>query len=153
MLRRIFAGMTRLVIPSPLIHWVIRPESHPMSSLVTLTTGTSVPQANARLVDVAALRRELESCIEGEVRFDAVSQALYSTDASVYQIRPLGVVVAKSREDLIRVVDVCRRFHCPLTMRGGGTAQAGQSIGAGIVVDTSKYFNRILEVNIEDQWA
>jgi FAD/FMN-containing dehydrogenase/Fe-S oxidoreductase len=124
-----------------------------MSSLVALMTGTPVPQANPRLVDVAALRRELELCIGGEVRFDAVSQALYSTDASVYQIRPLGVVVAKSREDLIRVVDVCRRFRCPLTMRGGGTAQAGQSIGAGLVVDLSKYFNRILEVNVEERWA
>jgi FAD/FMN-containing dehydrogenase/Fe-S oxidoreductase len=124
-----------------------------MSSLVTLTAGTPVPQANARLVDVAALRRELESCIEGEVRFDAVSQALYSTDASVYQIRPLGVVVPKTRGDVMRVVQLCRKFRCPVTMRGGGTAQAGQSIGAGIVVDTSKYYNCLLEVNVEERWA
>ncbi len=100
-----------------------------------------------------ALQRELEGAIEGEVRFDAVSRALYSTDASVYQIRPLGVVVPKSRADVIRVVDICRRNRCSLTMRGGGTAQAGQSIGAGLVVDTSKYFNRILEINAEEQWA
>src|SRR6266516_3068462 len=122
-------------------------------SLVQLDTGTPVPQANATLVDSGALRRELESVIEGEVRFDKVSRALYSTDASVYQIEPLGVVVPKSREDVIHAVRMCHKFHCPLTMRGGGTSQAGQAIGGGIQIDTSKYFNRILEVNAEEGWA
>ncbi len=122
-------------------------------SLVALATTTPVPHANARLVDAAALQRELESQIEGEVRFDAVSRALYSTDASVYQIHPLGVVVAKSREDLIRIVRIATRFRCPITLRGGGTAQAGQSIGAGLQVDTSKYYNHILELNVEERWA
>jgi FAD/FMN-containing dehydrogenase/Fe-S oxidoreductase len=112
-----------------------------------------VPQANARLVDATALQRALESQIEGEVRFDAVSRALYSTDASVYQIEPLGVVVAKSREDLIRIVRLAKQFRCPITVRGGGTAQAGQSIGAGLQVDTSKYYNQILELNVEERWA
>ena len=104
-------------------------------------------------VDVEALRRELERDLEGEVRFDAITRALYSTDASVYQIEPLGVVVVKSREDLVRTVAACRRHRCPLTMRGGGTSQAGQAIGSGIVVDTSKYFNRLLEVNVAARWA
>ena len=104
-------------------------------------------------VDVDAIKRELERDIEGEVRFDTISRALYSTDASVYQIEPLGVVVVKSREDVVRTVAVCRRHRCPLTMRGGGTSQAGQAIGGGIVVDTSKYFNRLLEVNAADRWA
>jgi FAD/FMN-containing dehydrogenase/Fe-S oxidoreductase len=122
-------------------------------SLVALATTTPVPHANARLVDAAALQRELESQIEGEVRFDAVSRALYSTDASVYQIEPLGVVVAKSREDLIRIVRIASRYRCPITLRGGGTAQAGQSIGAGLQVDTSKYFNQILEINVEERWV
>ena len=94
-----------------------------------------------------------EAELEGEVRFDAVSRALYSTDASVYQIQPLGVVIVKSREDLIRIVNACRRHRCPLTMRGGGTSQAGQAIGSGLIVDTSKYFNRLLEVNVEERWA
>ena len=104
-------------------------------------------------VDVHALRRELEGAIDGEVRFDAISRALYSTDASVYQIQPLGVVVVKSREDIARVVLACRKHRCPLTMRGGGTSQAGQAIGSGIVVDTSKHFNRLLEVNTSERWA
>src|SRR5262245_16922193 len=105
-------------------------------SLISVSTETPVPQADARLVHVAALEQELRAVIAGEVRFDAVSRALYSTDASVYQIHPLGVVVAKSREDVIRTVEICYRFRCPLTLRGGGTSQAGQAIGSGIVLDT-----------------
>ena len=93
------------------------------------------------------------SRLEGEVRFDKVSRALYSTDASVYQIEPVGVVVVKSRADIIETVNVCREFGCSMTMRGGGTSQAGQAIGAGLQVDTSKYFNRLLEVNAAERWA
>jgi FAD/FMN-containing dehydrogenase/Fe-S oxidoreductase len=100
-----------------------------------------------------ALRQELEGCIEGEVRFDAVTRALYSTDASVYQIEPIGAVIVKSRQDLLRVVETCARHRCPLTMRGGGTSQAGQAIGAGLQVDTSKYYNQVLELNAEEQWV
>ena len=104
-------------------------------------------------VDTGALRRELEARIEGEVRFDAVHRALYSTDASVYQIHPLGVVVVKSRQDILTALELCRRFRCPITMRGGGTSQGGQSIGAGLLIDTSKYYNRVIETNIQDRWV
>src|SRR5689334_3440054 len=77
------------------------------------------------------LESELRRQIEGEVRFDNVSRALYSTDASVYMIRPLGVAIPKTREDVIRIVQICGRMRCPLTMRGGGTSQAGQAIEIG----------------------
>src|SRR5580698_3174703 len=117
-------------------------------SLVTVAASTPIPHANAKLLEL-----ELKSQIEGEVRFDAVSRALYSSDASVYQIEPLGVVVAKSREDLIRIVNIGTRFRCPITLRGGGTAQAGQAIGAGLQVDTSKFFNQILELNVAERWV
>src|ERR1700733_14540943 len=99
------------------------------------------------------LRRELEAQIEGEVRFDVISRALYSTDASVYQIQPVGVVVPKNRQDILRTLEVCRRHQCPLTVRGGGTSQAGQAIGEGIQIDVSKYYNRVLEVNSSERWA
>ena len=105
------------------------------------------------IVDIDELRRDLEREIEGEVRFDGITRALYSTDASVYQIEPVGVVVVKSREDVLRVVRACSRHRCPLTMRGGGTSQAGQAIGSGVIVDTSKYFNRLLEVSAAERWA
>jgi FAD/FMN-containing dehydrogenase/Fe-S oxidoreductase len=122
-------------------------------NVVPVSSDVPLPQADARRVQVEALQRELESNLEGEVRFDAVSRALYSTDASVYQIEPLGVAVVKSRDDLVRAVRICRSLRCPVTMRGGGTSQAGQAIGAGLVLDTSKYYNRILELNVEDRWV
>jgi FAD/FMN-containing dehydrogenase/Fe-S oxidoreductase len=101
----------------------------------------------------SGLQRELEQQIEGEVRFDTISRALYSTDASVYQIQPLGVVIPKTRDDILRALEICRRLRCPVTLRGGGTSQAGQAIGSGIQIDISKYYNRLLEVNAEKRWA
>jgi FAD/FMN-containing dehydrogenase/Fe-S oxidoreductase len=99
------------------------------------------------------LRIELEQQIEGEVRFDTVSRALYSTDASVYRIEPLGVVVPRTREDVVRTVQIAARHHVSITARGGGTSQAGQAIGAGLQLDTSKYLNRLLELNVAERWA
>ena len=108
----------------------------------------------AALVKIQSnLQSELERSITGEVRFDPVARALYSTDASVYSIRPVGVAIPKTREDILRIVEICGRHRCPITMRGGGTSQAGQAIGEGLLVDISKYFNRVLEVNDEERWA
>src|SRR6478736_8750162 len=101
----------------------------------------------------SALQHELEAVIDGEVRFDRVTRALYSTDASVYQIEPLGVVIPKSSEAVIRAVNVAAHRGVPITPRGGGTSQAGQSIGAGLVLDTSKHLNRVLEINPDGRWA
>ncbi|MEO8130965.1 MAG: FAD-linked oxidase C-terminal domain-containing protein [Bryobacteraceae bacterium] len=101
----------------------------------------------------SSLQSELESRIGGEVRFDTISRALYSTDASVYQIQPLGVVIAKSREDILSTLAICRKHRVAVTMRGGGTSQGGQAIGAGIQIDTSKYYNRILELNAQERWV
>ncbi len=95
----------------------------------------------------------LRSAVSGEVRFDKITRALYSTDASVYQIEPAGVVIARNREDIIRAAAICREHRVPLTMRGGGTSQAGQAIGDGLQIDTSKYYNRLLELNAAERWA
>ena len=104
-------------------------------------------------IDVSALRRALETELGPDVRFDTVSRALYSTDASVYQIEPIGVALPRSRQDLIEIVRLCSRFRCPITMRGGGTSQAGQAIGPGLVVDTSKYLTALLELNVAERWV
>ncbi|HKC56040.1 MAG TPA: FAD-binding oxidoreductase, partial [Vicinamibacterales bacterium] len=105
------------------------------------------------VIQSGTLQRELERQISGEVRFDAVSRALYSTDASVYQIHPLGVVIVKSREDILRAVHLARAHGVSITARGGGTSQAGQAIGSGLQLDTSKYYHRILELNVAQRWA
>jgi FAD/FMN-containing dehydrogenase/Fe-S oxidoreductase len=115
--------------------------------------GAAPARPDNREIDTDALRADIERQIEGEVRFDKISRALYSTDASVYQIEPLGVVVPRSRDDLIRLVRLCAQYRCPLTMRGGGTSQAGQAIGSGLVADTSKYLCRILELNVAERWV
>jgi FAD/FMN-containing dehydrogenase/Fe-S oxidoreductase len=104
-------------------------------------------------MDRDALRRDLEAHVDGEVRFDQVSRALYSTDASVYQIEPAGVLIPRSRDAVMRAVTICRSHGCPITMRGGGTSQAGQAIGDGLQIDTSKYLNQLLEVNPRERWA
>ena len=106
-----------------------------------------------RNIDAVSLERELRAKVQGEVRFDKVSRALYSTDASVYQIEPIGVFIPKSQQDIVAAREVCARHKCPITMRGGGTSQAGQAIGEGLQIDCSKYVNRLLEVNLEERWA
>ena len=99
------------------------------------------------------LHQDLAASIAGEVRFDRLSRALYSTDASVYQIDPVGVVVPRTRDDVVRTVRIAAQHGTTITARGGGTSQAGQAIGSGLVLDTSKYLNRILEVNVAERWA
>ena len=104
-------------------------------------------------VDVAGLRAALLDTVAGDVRFDRLHRALYSTDASVYQIVPLGVVLPKTPDDIVATLAACARFHVPLTARGGGTSQAGQCIGPGLVLDCSRHFNAVLEINTAERWA
>ncbi len=111
------------------------------------------PQPSTRSIDVAGLHTALAAACSGEVRFDRLSRALYSTDASVYQVVPLGVVLPRTEADIVGVVQTCARFGVPLTARGGGTSQAGQAIGPGVILDCSKYFNRVVEINAGERWA
>src|SRR5437667_3799384 len=95
------------------------------------------------------LARYLRGNIQGEVRFDVGSRKLYSTDASIYEVEPLGVVIPRTVEDVQVVVQTANEMQVPLTPRGGGTSLSGQSIGPGIVLDVSKYLNRIVELDRE----
>ncbi len=88
----------------------------------------------------AQLRRELR----GEVLFDAASRGRYSTDASIYQIEPVGVVVPQSEEDARIAIQIAASAGVPILPRGAGTSQCGQTVGAALVIDNSKYLNRIL---------
>src|ERR1700731_2212629 len=90
------------------------------------------------------LAQHLRRHIQGEVRFDAPSRRLYSTDASIYQIEPLGVIIPRTVEDLVTVIQVAAETHTPVIARGGGTSLSGQAIGPGIVLDSSKYLNAVL---------
>ena len=99
------------------------------------------------------LEQQLSDTLAGEVRFDLYSKALYSTDASLYQIQPIGVVIPKNRQDVIRTVQIASEHKVPILPRGGGTSLAGQSVGEAIVLDMSKYMNQLLEVNVAEHWA
>jgi FAD/FMN-containing dehydrogenase/Fe-S oxidoreductase len=93
-----------------------------------------------------ALEETLRREVEGEVRFDAGSRALYATDGSNYRQVPIGVVVPRSVADVVATVAACRRHGAPVLSRGGGTSLAGQCCNVAVVMDFSKYLNRILEL-------
>ena len=99
------------------------------------------------------LERELRRVVEGEVRFDDYSRLLYATDASMYQVEPIGVVLPRSRADVHAVLELANRYNVPVLPRGGGTSLAGQTVNHAIVLDFSKHMNRVLEVDREGLWC
>jgi FAD/FMN-containing dehydrogenase/Fe-S oxidoreductase len=98
-----------------------------------------------------ALLQHLRKHVAGEVRFDSTSRKIYSTDASIYRIQPLGVVIPSSPEDLLAAVQIALETHTPIVPRGGGTSLSGQSIGPGLIVDCSKYLNSIGPIDVAGQ--
>ena len=104
-------------------------------------------------LDTQALAVELKLRVEGEVRFDKMTRVLYSTDASIYEIEPIGVVIPRTEEDVIAVVDTAKRHGAPVLPRGGGTSLAGQAVGHAIVIDFSNYMRNLLEINAEEGWV
>lgn len=100
---------------------------------------------------ITDLRRDLEKEVDGEVRFDSGSCAAYSTDASNFREVPIGVVVPFTVEDGARAIAVCRKHEVPVLSRGGGTSLAGQCTNTAIVIDWTKYCNRLLSVDTENR--
>ncbi|HYJ65588.1 MAG TPA: FAD-binding oxidoreductase, partial [Parafilimonas sp.] len=100
-------------------------------------------------VDVKNLEKELRKSIEGEVRFDDGSRALYSTDSSNYRQIPIGVVIPKTEDDIIQTINLSRKYHAPLLSRGGGTSLAGQCCNVAVMMDMAKYYNKILNIDKE----
>ena len=93
-----------------------------------------------------ALAARLERELEGDVLFSPFDRGRYSTDASIYQIEPIGVVLPKSEDDLEAVLAIAREAGVSVLARGGGTSQAGQTVGRSLVLDCSRYLNRIGEI-------
>ncbi|MBI3913083.1 MAG: anaerobic glycerol-3-phosphate dehydrogenase subunit C [Chloroflexi bacterium] len=90
---------------------------------------------------------QLQKHTSGEVRFDRISRVLYSTDASIYEIEPLGVVLPRTRDDVRATLQICKEHQVEVIARGGGTSQTGASLGRGVILDCSKYMKRVLEIN------
>lgn len=101
----------------------------------------------ATTLNPGALEADLKVAVDGEVRFDATSRALYATDGSNYRQIPVGVVLPKTPEAVIKTLEICRRHGAPVVSRGGGTALAGQTCNVAVVIDHSKYLNKILEID------
>ncbi len=100
-----------------------------------------------------SLAEELSAAVNGEVRFDTGSRALYATDASNYRQVPIGVVIPRSLEDVEKTLAVCRRHQVPIVSRGGGTALAGQTCNAAVVIDFSKYLHHIIDMDGDKKLA
>src|SRR5919202_635390 len=99
------------------------------------------------------LERDLRRVVRGDVRFDAASRLLYSTDASMYQVEPLGVVMPRDADDVRAAVEVARQQQVALLPRGGGTSLTGQTVNRALVLDFTRAMHKVLEVNVEERWA
>jgi len=123
--------------PATLIQ--IQTKTPPAHDANRLQTGTSRQIA----IDVSALESDLRRVVDGEVRFSGGDRGLYASDAGNYRMIPIGVVLPRDAGDVTRVLEVCRRHDAPIVARGGGTGIPGQTVNAAVVLDFSRYMNRI----------
>jgi FAD/FMN-containing dehydrogenase/Fe-S oxidoreductase len=103
--------------------------------------------------EIHELEAELSRAIDGEVRFDAGSRALYATDGSNYRQVPIGVVVPRTIDDVVATIRLARKFNAPILSRGGGTSLAGQCCNVAVVLDYSKYLHRVLQIDADAKLA
>lgn len=101
---------------------------------------------------VDEIAKDLKEMILGEVLSDEINRFLYTYDACIFRMKPLLIVLPKSKEDVIKVLKYANREGIPVTARGGGSGRAGQGIGSGIIVDFSRYMNKLLEINTKDNY-
>ncbi|GAA4512297.1 FAD-binding and (Fe-S)-binding domain-containing protein [Actinoallomurus oryzae] len=107
------------------------------------------PPRSRQVVNVRKLERALAAEVEGEVRFDAGTKAMYASDASNFRQVPIGVVVPRTLEDVVAVHRVCARFGAPILNRGGGTSLSGETVNYAVVIDHSKYLTVIGDVDVD----
>src|SRR5712672_149868 len=101
----------------------------------------------------SALAARLAREVDGEILFDAGSRGRYATDASIYQVTPVGVVIPRSADAAVSAMQIAVEEGVPVLPRGAGTSQCGQTVGAALVIDNSKYLRAILDVDAENRTA
>lgn len=106
-----------------------------------------IEQLPFREMDIAAMAARLRERVQGESHFDDGTRALYATDASNYRQVPVGVVFPRTLQDVVNAVAVCRDFDVPVLMRGAGTSLCGQTCNVAVVLDVSRYLNRVVDVD------
>lgn len=99
----------------------------------------------------AGLAQTLSKAIEGDVFADAFTRGRYATDASIYQMMPAAVVIPRSVDDVRSTIEIARAHQIPITPRGGGTSQCGQTVNTGIIIDNARHLNNLLELDIENR--
>jgi len=117
----------------------------------TIPAATAAATGGKGRIGDSALAARLRRELEGEVLFDAFSRGRYSTDASIYQIEPVGVVVPRSDADVVRAIQIASEEGVPILPRGGGTSQCGQTVGEAIVLDVSQHLNKVTSFDPEAQ--
>jgi FAD/FMN-containing dehydrogenase/Fe-S oxidoreductase len=100
---------------------------------------------------ILKIEKEISSKVDGKTLFDEFSRGRYSTDASVYQIKPIGVVLPKDTNDVLNVMEYSQKNSIPLLARGGGSSQCGQTVGESLVLDYSRHQNKIFDLNVEEK--
>ena len=108
------------------------------------------PRARAR-IDVIRLKRALRKAVDGEVRFDPGSLAMYANDASNFRQVPIGVVIPRTLDDVVAAHRVCHQFGAPILNRGGGTSLSGETVNYAVVINHSKYLTGIGEIDPEQR--
>ena len=103
--------------------------------------------------DCTAFERDLREAIRGEVSFDEATLGVYATDASIYQIKPVALVVPRDEEDVLAAMRVAREHGVSILPRGGGTSLGGQAVGESMVIDFTKHMDKIIELNVEEGWV
>jgi FAD/FMN-containing dehydrogenase/Fe-S oxidoreductase len=133
-------------------HTCISAERHSSAMTATMTAPRpSLAPTHQQTSDSVGLDlvAELRRRVQGEVRFDRYSRMLYSTDASLYQIMPVGVVIPRHVDDVQATLEIAARHHIPVLPRGSGSSLAGQAVGAAIVIDLSKYLDKVISIDPE----
>jgi FAD/FMN-containing dehydrogenase/Fe-S oxidoreductase len=101
------------------------------------------------MVDQAQLAKRLRQETSGEVMTDSASRGRYATDASIYQAMPVAVFVPKTAQDIASAIQIAAELGVPVLPRGGGTSQCGQTTGAALVIDNTKYFRNVIDLNVD----
>ena len=110
----------------------------------------STPLSHSAVPDFMAA---LQKRVSGDLRTDIYSRTLYSTDASIYQVLPYGVLIPRTVADVHAAVELAAAYGVPILPRTGGSSLAGQAVNEALVIDMSRYLDQVLEVNREEQWV
>ena len=107
----------------------------------------SLVKINSNLEIDSSVKETLRKEIEGDVRFDDITREIYSTDASIYRMLPICVVIPKTVQDVKTIIQIAHENKIPILPRGGGSSLSGQTVNHAIVIDFSKYLNRVLDID------